>query len=627
MNKRSTLGGGTLIALAALFVALTVVFGYVLRGWRLDLTQNHLFTTAPGTQHIVQSLKEPINLYFFFSESAASQFPSVKNYAVRVREFLEELAQRSNGKIRLNVIDPQPFSEDEDRASELGVRPMPLQQAGTQLYFGLAATNSTDGRDAIPFFDPAKEEFLEYDVAKLINQLGNPKKPVVAWLSSLPTTPTMDPETGQPRGGSTLYRQAEELFTIRNIDPQNVTIGSDVNVLVLVHPKGLSDAAQYAIDQYALRGGRLLVFVDPWAEQDQSGANPQNPMAAMSADKSSHLEKLLTAWGVDFDISKVVGDQALALQVGTRPGEPPVRHLGILGLNDESFNRSDVITAGLSSVNVASAGALSPHKGAPVKFEPLLQSSTQAGLIPTSRFVMLFDPATLADGFKPTGQRYTLGARVSGNVKSAFPDGPPAGVKLPIGQQALKASEKPLNLIVIADTDILADFMWVRTQTFLGQPIAQAFANNGDFTFNAIDNLSGSSDLISVRGRASFTRPFDRVNALRAIAESRYRSKEQELETELSSTEQKLTSLESARNDKSSLILTPEQEKELDRFQQEKLRIRKELRSVRAGLDQEIRQLGGTIKFVNIIVAPLLLSLLVGFIAAWLRRRHQGAAL
>jgi len=616
-----------LIALAALFVALTVLFGYALRGWRLDLTQNHLYTTSRGTQHIVASLKEPINLYFFLSEGAASQFPAIKNYAVRVREFLEELAQRSNGKIRLSVVDPQPFSEDEDRASELGVRPMPLQQTGTQLYFGLAATNSTDGRDAIPFFDPAKEEFLEYDVAKLINQLGNPKKPVVAWLSSLPMTPTVDPETGQMRDPSTLYRQAQELFTVRNLDAQNVKIDPDVSVLVLVHPKALSDAAQFAIDQYALRGGRLLVFVDPWAEQDRSGADPQNPMAAVSADKSSHLEKLLTAWGVDFDISKVVGDQELALQVGSRPGEPPVRHLGILGLNADSFNRSDVITAGLSTINVASAGALAPHKGAAVKFEPLLQSSARAGLIPTSRFVMLFDPATLEDGFKPSGQRYTIGARVSGEIKSAFPDGPPAGVKLPIGQPALKASAKPLNLIVIADSDMLADFMWVRTQSFLGQSIAQAFANNGDFAFNAIDNLSGSSDLISVRGRASFTRPFDRVNALRAVAESRYRAKEQELETELSSTEQKLTSLESARNDKSSLILTPEQEKELDRFQQEKLRIRKELRSVRAGLDQEIRQLGGTLKFIDIIVAPLLLSILVGLIAAWRRRRQQAAPL
>jgi len=626
VRKRSTLGRGLALALGALFIALTVVFGFVLRGWRLDLTQNHLYTTAPGTENIIKSLKEPINLYFFLSETAASQYPAVKTYTVRVREFLDELAQRSKGKIRLTVVDPQPFSEDEDRASELGVRPMPLGQTGTQLYFGLAATNSTNGREAIPFFDPSKEEFLEYDIAKVIYQLGNPKKPVVGWLSALPMAASMDPATGQSREPATIYRQAEELFTLRNLDPQALKIDPDVDVVVIVHPKTLSDAAQYELDQYALRGGRLLVFVDPVAEQDQSGADPQNPMSMLAADKSSHLERLLNAWGVDFDPASVVGDQELALQVGMRQGEAPVRHLGILGLNQSGFNQADVITSGLSMVNIATAGALTPRKDVPVKFEPLLQSSTQAALIPTARFRMLLDPANLIDGFKPTGKRFVIGARISGNIKTAFPSGAPAGAQVPPGQKPLTQSVTPLNLIVIADTDILSDFMWVRTQNFLGQPMTQAFANNGDFAFNAIDNLAGSSDLISVRGRATFSRPFEVVNALRASAETRFRSKEQELETELTATEQKLTSLETARNDQSSVILTPEQERELDRFQGEKLRIRKELRSVRAGLDREIRQLGGTLKFVNIVAAPLMLSLLIALLAAWVRRRHSRGA-
>ena len=268
MNKRSTLGGGTVLALALLFIGLTVLFNYALRGWRLDLTQNRLYTTAPGTDRVLAGISEPINLYFFFSERAAGQLPQLKTYGVRVREFLEELAARSNGKLRLHVIDPQPFSEEEDRAAELGVRGVSLGATGGQFYFGLAGTNSTDGHAAIEFFDPNKEQFLEYDVVKLVYELANPKKPVVAWLSSLPMGPGFDPQTAQMREPWVIYSEAQQLFELRPLDQTATRIDPDVNVLVLVHPKDLSPTTQFAIDQYALRGGHILAFVDPLAEAD-----------------------------------------------------------------------------------------------------------------------------------------------------------------------------------------------------------------------------------------------------------------------------------------------------------------------------------------------------------------------
>jgi ABC-type uncharacterized transport system involved in gliding motility auxiliary subunit len=622
--KRSTLGGGALIALALLFIGLTILFGHVFRGWRLDLTQNGLYTTAPGTERILKGLKEPINLYFFYSEQAAATLPELKTYGTRVRELLEELAARSNGKLHLSVIDPQPFSEDEDRANELGVRGAPAGQGGQNLYFGLAGTNSTDGKEAIEFFDPRKEEFLEYDVVKLVYQLANPKKPVIGWMSSLPMGgPAMfDPQTGQPREPPLIYSQAEQLFNIKSLSLSATSIDPDVDVLVLVHPKGLTPATQFAIDQYALRGGKIVMFVDPVAESDQSGADPQNPMAAMTANKSSDPGPLLAAWGVDFNPREVVGDAARALQVSTRQGDQPVRHLGILGLDQSTFNPKDVVAAGLSNVNVASIGHLAPRKGAQTRFEPILQSSTEAGILPTERFAMLFDPATLQDGFKPTGQRYALGARVTGNVTTAFPNGPPAGATAPAGG-ALKQSAKPLNLIVFADTDMLMDYLWVRQQNFFGQRVSQAWASNGDLVANALDNLAGSADLISVRGRATFTRPFDRVETLRRNAETRFRATEQQLESELRTTEEKLTTLESKRNDKSSLILTPEQEQELERFQQEKLRIRKDLRSVRLGLDQDINRLGNVLKVANIVLVPLVFALVALALGFWRRKKRS----
>ena len=622
--KRYVWGGGALIALALLFVGLTILFGHLFRGWRLDLTQNGLYTTAPGTEHILKGLKEPVNLYFFYSQKlAGSLSPDLKTYGTRVRELLEEMVARSNGKLHLSVIDPQPFSEDEDRANELGVQGAPAGNAGQNVYFGLAGTNSTDGKQAIPFFDPRKEEFLEYDVVKLVYQLSNPKKPVIGWLSTLPMGgPEMfDPQTGQSREPPVIYSQAEQLFTVKNVSLSATTIDPDIDVLVIVHPKGFSPGLQFAIDQYALRGGRILMLVDPLAEGDQAGADPQNPLAAMAANKSSDPGPLLSAWGVDFNPKEVVGDLAHALQVGMRQGEAPVRHLGILGLDQSTFNPKDVVAAGLSNINVATIGHLSPRKGAQSKFEPLVQSSNEAGILATERFQMLFDPNTLRDNFKPSGQIYTLAARVTGNVATAFPNGAPSGAVVPAGG-ALKQSAKPLNLIVFADTDLLQDYLWVRVQNFFGQRVAQAMASNGDLIANALDNLAGSTDLISVRGRATFTRPFERVDALRRNAEVKFRATEQQLESELRSTEEKLTALESKRNDQSSLILTPEQEKELDRFQQEKLRIRKELRSVRAGLDQDITSLGNWLKVINIIVAPVLFVALGVVFALWRRSKR-----
>ena len=625
MTKRLTLSGGTLLALALIFIGLTVLFNYALRGWRLDLTQNHLYTTASGTDRILKNIKEPINLYYFFSSKLGDQAPQYKSYSVRVREFLEEIQSRSNGNVKLHVIDPQPFSEEEDRATELGVKAIPA--GSEQYFFGLAGTNSTDGKAAIDIFDPDKESFLEYDVMKLIYTLANPKKPVVAWLSTIPMSESFDQRSGQVRPPWAVYAQLEQLFDLRQLDAKAPKIDPDVNALVIVHPKGLSPDTQWAIDQYALRGGHILLFVDPVADADPSTAgDPSNPVASMGADKSSHFGALLTAWGVNFDPKQVVADRGHALIVSMHEGEPPQQHLGLLGLDQSSLNSNDVVTAGVSKVNVATAGFVSPIKGATTKFEPILQSSDQAEPMPAERFAMLFDPSSLMDGFKPTGQRYTIGARVTGNVKTMFPSGPPAGVTLGAGQTALKESAKPLNLIVFADTDMLADFMWVREQNFFGQQVAQELANNGELVLNSLDNLSGSADLISVRARGTYFRPFERVEALRRVADEKFHSKEQELEGQLRDTEQKLEALQSKRSDQSNVILTPEQEKELDHFQDEKLSIRKQLRQVRAGLDEEIKGLGNLLKFLNIVVVPFLFAALVLIIAVFRKRRALAAA-
>ena len=625
--RRTGYGVGGLVALAALFLGVVMLSNLGLRGLRLDLTQNHLYTLSAGTRQVLGELKEPVDLYFYFSRDAAEkQSPLLMPYANRVREFLEEITARSARKIRLHVIDPQPFSDDEDHAAEAGLQSLPTNDAGgDSLYFGLAGTNSTDGRSVIPNFQPDREEFLEYDVAKLVQELANPKKPVVGLLSSLPLQGQFNPMTGQMGDTWPVLSQIEQLFTVRSLTSDVDHIDKDVDVLMIVHPKNLAPKTLYAIDQFVMRGGRVLLFVDPNSGADSSGQDPQNPFAGATASHSSDLEPLLTAWGVAYDPTQVIGDLDLGLEVRATMQGPPTRHIAILGLRRADMDRKDVDTAALESINVATAGFLAPRPGATTQFEPLLMSSKNAAPIPASRFNALTDPATLRDGFKPTGTRYALAARITGNVSSAYPQGAPPDPKPAAGPPIAHISKStvPANIVIVADTDLLMDYMWVQTRELLGQRIAQAFANNGDLVANAVDNLTGSGALISIRGRATFSRPFERVEALKRRADDRLRAKVLELQSELQQTETKLTELQSKRNDQTSLMMTPEQDQELKRFTAEKARVRKELRETQRGLDVDINRLDDWLKVINIAVAPLLVAIAGAFILSLRRKRKS----
>jgi len=626
--RRVGFGAGGLIALTVLFLAVVMLSNLSLRGMRLDLTQNKLYTLSAGTQQVLRELKEPVNLYLYFSrDAAAKQSPLVMPYAARVREFLEEVAARSGGKIHLQVIDPQPFSDDEDRAAEFGLQPLQAG-AGDALYFGLAGTNSTDGRTSIPSFTPDREEFLEYDVAKLIQELGTPKKPVIGLMSSLGLQGQFNPATGQMGEPWPIYTQIQQLFDLRTLAPDLDHVDKDVDVLMVVHPKQLPPKTLYAIDQFVMRGGRLLLLVDPSAGADLSGQDPSNPLAGAMANHSSDLQPLLSTWGVDYDPTKVIGDLMLGLEVRTNPTAPPIRHIGILGLRHKDLDPKDVVTASLESLNLATVGSLAARAGAKTTFEPLLLSSESAAPIPAQRFNALIDPSTLRDGFKSTGVRYAIAARITGPVESAYPDGPPADQKPASGPPLahLAKSTVPANIVVIADTDFLMDYLWVQTREILGQRVAQAFANNGDLIANILDNLSGSGALISIRGRASFSRPFQRVDALRRQADDRLRSKALELQAELQQTERNLTELQSKRSDQTSLMLSPEQEAELKRFTAQKTRVRKELRDTQRGLDVDIDRLHSRLKVINIAIAPLLVAA-AGIIILTLRRRRRSASL
>ena len=617
MTKRAS-GGLVLLLLALLFVGATVISNLVLRGARIDLTANNEYTLSDGSKEILASIDEPINLYFYFSDEASRDLAPIRTYAQRVRELLEEMAAKSGGKLRLSVIDPLPFSEEEDRASGFGLQALPVGPAGESVFFGLAGTNSTDGRSVIPFFQPDKEVFLEYDIAKLVHSLVVGKKPVVGVISGLNIASGFDPATRQMRDGWAFYQELGDLFDLRQLNPAATTrIDDEIGTLLLVHPKGLSEDLLYAIDQFVLRGGRLVAFVDPYAERDDSGNDPENPQAAMFAKRDSDLPELFKAWGIDYDPGKVVLDAANALPVQTQPNAPPTRHLAILGLGKDSLSQEEIPTAQLETINFSTTGQFRLAEGSALKLIPFVQSSGDAMLYDAEQLKFMPDPEQLYERFAATKEHYVIAGRLEGKLKTAFASRN--------GEKHLTESKDVANIVLVADTDVLSDRLWVQVQNFFGQKLMNSFANNGDLIINIVDNLAGSADLIGIRGRAASARPFTTVEAIKRQADQRFRQKEQELQQQLASTEQKLNELQQHKSAESATILTAEQQAELERFRADKLRIRKELRQVRRQLDADIESLGTRLKLINIGLVPLLLTL-GALTMLWWRKRERAKA-
>lgn len=606
---RSIYSASALVLLAVLFLALSILFGGAVQGVRLDLTENRLYTLSEGTTNLLESIEEPITLAFYFSDEASRDLPMVRDFARRVEELLEEMSARAGGKLEIQRVDPAPFSEAEDDAARYGLEAVPVGNAGDSLYLGVVGTNLVDGLEVVPFLSPSREAFLEYELARMIYRLNQPEPPRIGLYSGLPIEGGFDMQAGRSSEPWAVYEQIEDLFDIESIEPGTDALPEDLDVLVLIHPSEVSESLLKAIDRFVLDGGRLLVFVDPYAESDP-GPEPGNPMAQMNMERSSSLGALFDAWGIEFSSDEFVADLGQALQVSMQRGQRPVRHPAIIGVTRDNMNRDDVITGELDAVNLASGGRIALTEDSALELEPLLRSSENAGLISTDRLRLLQDPGDLIAEVAAAGERHVLAARLHGPVSSAFGDGdgPDSG---------------QLQAVVVADADLLADQYWVQRRNLFGSSLLEPFAGNGDFVVNAIDNLMGNADLISVRSRSTSSRPFTLVESLRREAEEDLRATEQRLEAELAETEQRLTELQQARGDTDLSVLTPEQESELDRFMERRVEIRRQLRQVRRDLDREIDALGTRIKVINIGLMPLLVTV-IALLVAWRRSRASG---
>ncbi len=384
----------SIVVLVAGFILFTLVNNLMLGSVRLDLTENGLYSVSDGTREIIGDLEEPVNLYFFFSEKASEDLTALRAYSQRVQEMLEEYQLLAGSKINLHIVDPEPFSEQEDQAAEFGLQSVPVNQAGDALYFGLAGTNALDGQEVLPFFQPDREAFLEYELTKLIYNLSVAEKPRVALYSELKVEPGVDPRTFQATPGWIFMDQLKELFQIEKIDELSLDAIGSADLLLLIHPGTLEDEALYAVDQHVMSGGKLIVFVDPLAEMVAAEA----PGMSIPSGSSSELNRLTATWGVSLRNGEVLGDSEAALMVGGADGAP-VRHLGILGFTNQYFSGDDIVTADLESINFSTAGILDVDEVDGIDAKSLIASSSAAGSLDAIAVSVFERPGGTAAGF------------------------------------------------------------------------------------------------------------------------------------------------------------------------------------------------------------------------------------
>lgn len=596
-------GSGLLLVLLGMLLA-TLLLDRLLADVRIDLTEQGLYTLSPEARALFARVDEGLTLTLYYSRTQASSLPRIRDHARFVEQTLGNVAAASGGRIRIEVVDPLPFTPQEDAALLAGLQPVPVSLGGDEAWLGLVG-RSADGREAVlPLLEPERERFLEYEIARLVDELDRKRTPRVALVSGL----EVDGEARTPRW-AVIDLLATRFELLRpDLNGDDALDGADV--LLLIHPRDLTVAARFAVDRFVLAGGPALVLVDPHAELDSVA--DALPFASETMLRASPLEDLMSAWGLQLVAQRVLLDAGAALSVNAGAGRPPIRHFAMPGYGPVHYAARDAVVAGLGQINLSTAGALQPLPDASTRFEPLITSSARSALIDVRRVLTLADPTTLARDFVADADRHVVAARVRGPARSAFPD----------PQQAGTAATGTVELIVIADSDLLADGLWVTVESRYDQTVATPWASNGDLIANALDNLAGSPELIGLRGRSGRQRPFTRVEALRADAQAAALARAESLQMELVAVEAELE-----RSRRSAL------QDDATASQGERRRLRAELRTAQRDLTRETEALGTRLKVLNIVVVPLLVALLglgLALRPRWLRylrwpRRERSA--
>ena len=599
------------VAACLLLLALSVWALQHLPAWRFDLTEEKLYTLSDGSKQIVKELQRPVTLSLFFSHTLAKDFPQLKDYATRIEDLLNEYRIINPSLLRVELVDPAPFSDDEDRAIAAGLQGAPVTFGGDTFYLGLIVTDEAGATEVIPFFNSEREQFLEYDITRQIYRLSQSQKTVVGLLSTEPVLGGYDASLQQVQPSWVVIEQLQEVADVRQLPASLSAIEKDVDLLLLILSQELDQQTLHAIDQYALGGGVVAVFVDPYAEIGTQMNSVDDPAVS--------IETLLQSWGVRFSSDWIVADRHWGLRIAGAGNSAPLPHVGIVGLPAEGLNREDVITAELDSLNISSAGSLAPLEGATTRFTPLLTTSTDAMLIDRNTYQSSGqNPSQLLEGFVSAGESFVVAARITGKVKSMFA----------VREQGQVSDQKPIhsgdiNAIVVADVDLLSDRLWVQVSDFFGQRVRVPWANNGDFLMNVVENLSGGEALIGLRSRGQYSRPFDVVNDLRARAADEYKQQEQALVHQLEMLESSIATLTPDVDETGESVLSAEQREQISLFEAQRLETRKQLRQVKHELNRSIDELENRLRWLNIGLLPLLLMLLMVAVL-WRRQRRSG---
>jgi len=624
------------VAIAAvLFLSVNIISQSLFGSTRLDVTEGRIYTLSEETVPVFRDIQEPIIVRVYFSQALAQASPRHSVYFQRIRDLLNQYSSLSSGMLQIQYFDPEPFSDVEDRAVGFGLQAIPLGNLNEVGYFGLAATNSTDDQEVIAFFNLERESFIEYDLTKLVYTLSNPDQPKIGLITALPVDGGMTPGMGGMGGTPTppwqVMDQMRDFFEVKRLDMEIEAVDEDIDVLVLAQPEGLSETAAYAIDQWVLAGGPAMVFLDPNLE---SGNNAAGGIPGGAGD-ISNAKTLIKAWGLLLEDDVIAGDLSFAVRVNSAMGGRPVisDYPAWMNLQPDALNREDAITGDLKNLTLATAGVLSISEDSGADVRPLIQTSTESQKIALDRVIGLPDIVELFREFKPSGERLLLGARVTGQTKSAFADGPPEMSGAIVSDEEYGEGDPPTHLaeatesiqvLVVSDADMLADRFWVQESNFFGQRLLVPTSDNAAFLINALENLTGTPALSSLRGRGQIDRPFTVVDDLRLAAEQNFRSKETELLTRLEGLQGEIEAIEIQQDGTGEALISDDDQLAIANYRSEILSTRQELREVQRALREDIDQLEGLTKFLNIGAVPIVFGLLMIALAIRSRQRAAG---
>ena len=588
---------------------------------KIDLTTDKLYTVSENTKSIIKNLSEPINIKLFFSNSLSKELSQIRDYEKRVRELLMSYKKISNKNITIEIIDPRPFTDQEDLANVYGIQGLQLNEEGERFYFGAVFSNSVDDTTVIPFFELDREQFLEYDLTKTIYNLANTTKPNIGLISGLPLVGRVNNSQGnaQYERPFFIYQTLSEFFNVIDLSLEVSEIPQNVDQLLIVHPKNLSDVTLYAIDQFVMTGKGVTIFTDPFSEFDNNLSKPESEKDF----SNSNLSRLFTSWGFDMKPGMVIGDIVNGRKVSLGPSNDQkiVTYVLWLAIQQNLLSNTDIITSNLDYIFLKSAGSIENlNTNSSLVIEPLISTSKESMLIERYKMQFRADPEQLLKDFESQDKSYIIGARIKGELDSAFTMEDIKKIELDTKQHINNI--KDANIILFADTDLLSDNTWISEQDMFGRNSITPIADNGRMVVNSIESMSGGRNLIGLRGRGSSNRPFLVIEDLQKKAELSFREKQISLQNELQGTEDKLKEIQSNQLD-SSESKTSEQNKAIEEFQRKILSIRKQLRDVQRQLNADIERLENNIKVLNIWTMPLIVIILYFFIKVFTEKRRK----